>query len=169
MTERSNRRAWAGWRVRENDIDCMQGQLAHERFGRAALATDDAHLLIEAEGRLQDPVHDRLGERVCDPDHQAYRSSARPPLCGFQELASQGEDLVGIAKGDTTEVREHQLPALPREQLLAESIFEPVDLGADGRMREAKLLARTGDAPLFRNDPEIKKVMVVEPFHPARI
>jgi hypothetical protein len=44
-----------------------------------------------------------------------------------------------------------------------------MDLAADGRMGQVQLLGRRHDAPLFRHNPKIQEVVVVEPFHGQRI
>jgi hypothetical protein len=40
-----------------------------------------------------------------------------------------------------------------------------MDLAADRRVRQAKLLAGSRDASVLRDHPEVLQVMVVEPFH----
>jgi hypothetical protein len=76
---------------------------------------------------------------------------------------------VRSTQGDVAEFREPQLTALPLEQLLADRFLQPMDLDADRRLREAEFLARLGNAPLFGDDPEVQKVLVIEPFHAATI
>jgi hypothetical protein len=117
------------------------------------------------ERRLQDSVHDRFGEHVGDPHHQAQRPPAGASLHRVHELAAQREDLVGVPIRHPPGVGQDQIPALSVEQLLAEDVLQAMDLAADGGMSETQLLAGPDDAPLLGDGPEVEKVMIVEPFH----
>src|SRR5262249_25001062 len=104
-----------------------------------------------------------------DPDHQAERLSACPSLDRVQELPAERENLIGVAERHAAHLGQHEIPPLAREQLLAQDLLEAMNLAADGRMRQAELLASAGQTPLLRNDPEIEQVMIVQPFHALSI
>ena len=82
-----------------------------------------------------------------------------------QKLLAEAEDLFGVPKRHSALIRKNEVPSFSHEQLLAEDLFQPMDLATDGRMRKTQLPSRCDDAPLLGDDPEIQKVVVVEPFH----
>src|SRR6266852_4125843 len=106
---------------------------------------------------------------MCNPDHQAYRPTGLPSFDGVQKLLPQREDFLCVAERHATHVRQHEITSLPCEQLLAENLFEPMDLAADRGVRQPELLARPDNASLLRDDPEVEEVVVVEPFHTGSI
>ena len=135
---------------------------------RLVRAADDLDRLAEPERRLQEPPHQRRGQDVRDADDQPQRLAARPSLERVDELAPEREDLVGVAERDPAGLGEHEVAPPAGEQLLAQDLFEPVDLAADRRMRQAQLLARPDDAALLGDHPEVEEVVVVEPLHARR-
>jgi len=65
---------------------------------------------------------------------------------------------------DAAGLREHQLSSPAGEELFAEHLLEPMDLAADGGVRQAELLARSNDASFLRDDPEVEEMVIVEPW-----
>src|SRR5207253_963047 len=98
-------------------------------------------------------------------DHEPQRLPGRPPLERLLKLLAERNDLVGIAKRDPAAVGQHEVAATADQQLLAEDFFEPMDLAADRRVCEAKLLAGLRDASVLRDHPKVQEMMVIEPLH----
>src|SRR6266852_1097160 len=91
-------------------------------------------------------------------------------LTASRKLLPERADFICVAERYATDVRQHEIPPLPGEPLLAENLFEPMDLAADRGVRQSELLARPDNAPPpLRDDPEVEEVVVVEPFHAASI
>src|SRR5262249_61428534 len=89
MIEGSDSSARSRWRVREDDVDGVYGQLTEKRLGGAVLWTNHPHGFCEAECRLQHPVHHGLWEDVRDPNHQTKRLATCPSLDRVQELPAE--------------------------------------------------------------------------------
>jgi hypothetical protein len=62
--------------------------------------------------------------------------------------------LLDDARYHAAHLGQHEVPPLVGAQLLAQARLEAMALAADGRMRQTKLLAGTGEAPLLRDDLE---------------
>jgi hypothetical protein len=86
-------------------------------------------------------------------------------LQGVDEFSPQREDLVGVAKDQSTHLGEDQVTAHAGEQLFTEGGFESVDLSADRRLRQVQLCTGTRNTPLTRYNPKIVQMVIVEPFH----
>jgi hypothetical protein len=147
----------------------MRGQLAHEPLHSPVLAADDANVLLKEECRLQDSVNDGFLESIHDANRKTDWPSTRPSFRGMQKFAPNGEDFLSVAQGDTAKLGEHQLAALPLEELVTQDHFKPMDLGANRWMLAVEFLARSGNAPVLRYDPEVPQMMVIEDFHTSTL
>src|SRR5688572_30226619 len=85
--------------VGQHDVDALDGQLREELF-RAALATGDPDRVRELQGGLDEPPRDGLRDDVVHADDHVHRTTRRPAAGGVDELAPEGEDLVGVAIDD---------------------------------------------------------------------
>ena len=52
---------------------------------------------------------------------------------------------------------------------MTQGVLQLVDLGADGGGGKHELRARAGQAPFPGHVPEVQQVVVVQPFHDARL
>src|SRR5262249_32757158 len=127
------------------------------------LAADDAHRLGQALRGQEETAGDELGYDVGDADGESEGAPRGPPLHDFHELAAEGEDLVRVAVDDAPHLREDEPAPFLAKELLAQGVFQRVDLGADRRVREAKLGRRRSEPALARHRPEVEKMVVVEP------
>jgi hypothetical protein len=109
-----------------------------------------------------------LRQHVRHADDEAHRPARRTVLHGVEQLAPQAEDLVGIAIDRAAHVGELEPAADALEELLVERVLQRADLRADGRRREAELVARAADAALACGEPEVEEVVVVQPLHAAK-
>jgi hypothetical protein len=87
----------------------------------------------------------------------------------MQKFTPHGEDFLRVAQGDMAKLGEHQLAALPLEELVTEDHFKPMDLGANRWMLAVEFLARSGNAPVLRHNPEVPQMMVIEEFHASTL
>lgn len=164
MAESPNTGAGPCWSIGDDDVHPMERQLGNELLDRLVCAADDLNGVAEPKCGFEEPPHERRGKDVGDADDQPQRSTARPSPERVDELAPQREDLVGVRKGDAAGLREHQLSSPAGEELFAEHLLEPMDLAADGGVRQAELLARSNDASFLRDDPEVEEMVIVEPW-----
>src|SRR5215475_8034587 len=100
----ANRRISRG--VGQNEVELVRGKAQQKLFGRVfiALYLDAAP---QGKSRLQNAVSDQLRNKVGDADDQAQRAITGTPLENISQLASEGEDLVGIAVDGVSGVRQH--------------------------------------------------------------
>jgi hypothetical protein len=141
-------------RVREHDIDRVLGKVREKTVGRVLVA-NDLHRLGHREHRLEDPIRQQLRHEVGNPDHQAQRPTARPPLENVLQLTPEAEDLVRVPEDHLPDFRECQASAPLREQLLTERLLQLTQLSADRRLCQPELLARSRNAALLRDGPEV--------------
>ncbi len=71
------------------------------------------------------------------------------------------EDVVGVVEDDPALGGQDQRSTRPVEELVAEGLLEPADLGADGGLTHIEGFRRCGDAALPSDNPEVPQVMVV--------
>lgn len=109
----------------------MHGQLPQEPSYSQVFSTDNANVFLKVKHRLQNSMHDGFREGVGNPAHETDRFSTRQSLCGIHELSPNGEDLFGVAQRDMSELGEYQPAALSFEEVLAEDLLQPMNLGAD--------------------------------------
>ena len=165
MALKANRETGSGWCVGNHDVDVMNGKVPQKTLKGTVLPANELHGLTQAEGRFNQLVRDGLGNHVRDAHHESDRASDAASLDRTEKLASEPENLVRVPEGDAADVGEHEPAPFATKELLAKDLFEPVDLRANRGVGEPQLLGRTGDAALFRDDPEVEQVVVVEPFH----
>src|SRR5690606_42051932 len=90
-------------------------------------------VLVDLEHGLEQPVGSELGDHVCDADGDAHGPAHGPSGDKVHELAADAEDLFGVAVDDLPHLRQHQAAPGAPEELLANGLFEELDLCADGR------------------------------------
>ena len=74
---------------------------------------------------------------------------------------AEGEDLIGVSKGEAAGLGELQSTPAPIEKRLPQCLFELLDLHADRRVRQAELPAGSLDPTLAHGEPKIHEMMVV--------
>ncbi len=155
---------WGNGRVRDHDVERVQREI-REQLLVGVLVAHEAHGLGQGEGGLEQPANHELGHHVHDAHVEPERLPARSPLDAVDHLAAQGEDLFRVAEHHTAGLRQRQLAADLGEELLAELIFQRMDLRAQRRVGKPQDLA-CGDQPSFASDdPEIEQMMIVNPLH----
>src|SRR5262249_35762404 len=128
----------------------------------------DANRLAHANRGVEQPANDRLGQNVGYADDQAHRSIARPAPQRVQQFPAEREHFVGVAERYASDGGEDKGPPSAGEEPFAENILEPVDLSADSLRGQPELGARASDRAFPRDRPEVKEVVVVQPFHGAQ-
>ena len=151
-------------RVADHDVERVRGQLGDELFG-VAFAARDLNRLGGLGRRTQETVHDQLRDRIRHAHGEPRRPARRPPLERLEQFAAGREDLRGVPVDDAADVGQHERAALALKQTFSERLFQDLDLGADGRLRQPQLLGRLRDAALAHDGPEVQQVVVVEPVH----
>jgi hypothetical protein len=86
-------------------------------------------------------------------------------LNGLPTGRSQTEDFLRIPEHNTTAVGEGQLPSLLDKERMSESLFELMNLFAHRRLRQPQFHACPGKAFLARYEPEIQKMVIIDPLH----
>ena len=141
----------------------------HGKFGqqavRSILPARELDRLRQGERRTQDPERDELAHDVDHSDRESHRSSRRAVLDRVEKLPPERKDLVGVAVGDPSRVGQLEAPPGTNEEPLAERLLQRAQLRAQRRLRQPQLRARPGDAPLFRDRPEVEQVVIIQPFH----
>src|SRR6266852_948650 len=117
------------------------------------------------ERRLQESVDEKFRKDVSDAHNESRRSSPRPSKKNIDQFLANREELFRIAEHHHPGVRQNQVPPGASNQLFSQSIFQLVDLGAEGWLCHAKLRARAGQTSFTGDDPEVTQVVIVEPFH----
>src|SRR4051812_46983212 len=168
MAEGADAAARGDRRVRQDDVEVVQGQLG-EQLLVAALVDDHPDRFADAQGRVEQLPDHQLGDGVEDADVEAQRLARGAPAHRFQELAADGEDLVGVAVDHPSYVGGNEPAAYAGEELVSEGLFERVNLGAQRRVRQPEGPSGGDQAALANHDPEVEQVMVVEPLHGANV
>ncbi|MBE7499499.1 MAG: HAD-IC family P-type ATPase [Verrucomicrobiales bacterium] len=111
---------------------------------------------------LEDLVGHQLGKRVRHAHVEPQGLRRRPLLDRVHQLSAQREDLLGVAAGDLTGVRQHLRPPAPAEELLAQRLLQLAQLRRDGRRGDVELLGGLLQAAFLRHGPEVPQVVVVD-------
>ena len=164
MTVRTDVAAGQDGRVRDDEIEHVEGEVAEELVEVSFMA-HEPNGLGQAERRLQEPAHDELRHHVGDADVEAQRLPGGAALDRLHHLAAEREDLFGVTEDHLADLGQSELAPLLREQLLAELLLERMDLRAQGRMGRMQHPACRHQAALPRHDPEVEKVVVIGPLH----
>jgi hypothetical protein len=151
-------------RVRDHHVQLVDRELGEE-LPRLPLRAREPDGSAERQGGGEQPVRYPLRHLVGDADVEAQRPPGRPVLDRVEQLLPEAEDLLGVAVDDPTDVREDQMAPFATEQPLVENVLELADLPAHGRLCEPQLGRRLRDAALTGREPEVEKVVVVEPVH----
>lgn len=167
VVERVHARPGPERRVRDDHVELVRRELREQRDGRPLRAEETDRDVERQRGREQ-PVRDQLRHLVGDADGEVEWPAGGTVPDRVEQLASEPEDLLGVAKDGAADVREDEPSALAPEQALVEDVLELPDLRADGRLGEPQLVRRLRDAPLLRGEPEVEQVVVVEPVHGRR-
>src|SRR6185295_18715846 len=139
----------------------MYSKVCDQAFQRAFPA-DDAYRLLELHAGLDDLISDLFWHHIIDTDQQSQRSRRWALLERIEQLLTFGENLVGIAVDQLAHLSGNQIAPGFRQQLLAETLFQRPQLGADGRSGESQLLARARQAARTDHGPEVQEMLVVE-------
>jgi len=147
--------------VRNHQIQLVQRQLG-QQVGELALAANHAHRGFHLQRRLQQPVGERLGDRVGHAHLEVQHPAPAAGLAhrGFQ-FGAQRKYLVGIAQRQPAVLGQLHLAAAFVEQLAAQPVFQQLDLAGQGLRRGVQLLARAHDAAGLGGDPKVVQVFEV--------
>src|SRR4029453_2574466 len=120
---------------------------------------------FQAHGRLDELVSDLFRKNVVDADHQAQGAARGAALDSVQDFLANRKNLLGTTIDGEAQFRRNKIASGAFQELLTQLILETPELCADRGRREPKFLASLGDAAGPDNRPEVKKVVVVQPFH----
>ena len=90
--------------VGQHHIDAVGVELGDE-VREFSLVAGELHRRLVLQHGAQDVVAHQLGERVHDADVQAQPADARRLFGGAEDLAAEGEDLLGMAVDQLAELR----------------------------------------------------------------
>ena len=155
---------WGNLLIGENDVETMFGKFCDELLG-CALFADQLYRFGHDQNRLEDAVSNHLGNKIGDAYQKTTRPTAWPALDGVLQLATETENFVSVLVNNLADFGESKTAARFAEELLAKGGFQLAELSADGGLGKVEGLARLGDAALPGYGPEVKQVMVVQPFH----
>ena len=116
VVERSDLHRRPDRRIRQDQVQPMKCQLGQKLLRRVFHALEQ-HAFRKPQGRLQNPVCDELGHHVGNACGQSQRAAPGPALGSVHEIATEAEDLVGIAVDDPSEVGENETATRASEQL----------------------------------------------------
>jgi hypothetical protein len=116
-------------RVREHDVDFVERK-AREEPVVICLEAHEMDGRLRRERRFEELLHQHFWEHFDDADAQSRRLPRRPTFYGVHELAAETEDFFRVAIHDAAEIGGDERTAALLEELLAERVFESVNLGA---------------------------------------
>src|SRR6185312_150192 len=90
-------------RIGQHQIVFMQREGGDQPIQRTFVA-HEAYRPAELQGRLQQALHDLLGDHVIDADRQAQRAVRGALLERAEQIAAETEDLAGVTVDETARV-----------------------------------------------------------------
>ena len=97
----------------------MQRQLRDQLFD-AVLPAHEVQWHGQVGGRTQQVADDQLRHGVRHADRQLQGPARRPAAQGFNQLATDAKDLVGVPMDDAAGLGQRQRAALPLQQPFAQ-------------------------------------------------
>ena len=101
MTIGAHVKTWSNGCIGKYEIDLVHRKVGNQTF-ECSLMADDADRLFQVKCRLKQAVGDLLRHDVVDPDGKPQRTPCRTMLQCIQEVASEAENLIGVAVHETT-------------------------------------------------------------------
>jgi hypothetical protein len=154
--------------VGDHHVEAMYGEIG-EQWRQAAFTTDQPHRFRQSQGRFDEAMGDRLGNRIGDADGEQQALPCRLVARHLEQFIAKGEDLLGVAQNAPAGIGDLQAAAGATEQLDAQRFFEFAQLAADRLRGQVQLLAGASDRARFGDHPEITQVLVVECGHASSI
>ena len=136
-----------------------------EQLGKGLLSADDAHRILQRHGGLEQPVRDRLGDRVEQAHPEGERTLRRACAQHLREFIAERKDLLGVTQGETSRLRGLHTAARPHQQGRTQRILELAQLRADGLRSEVQLGGGSPHATLLHDGREVLQVAVIETGH----
>jgi hypothetical protein len=140
-------------RVGQHDVEGVGGQMGEQLLG-VLFPAHEPDWRRRVHQRPQQAACDELGHGVRHADRQRQGAPGLAGLDRVEQFAADVEDLVCVQIDHPPDVGEHEGAAVPVEQLDVQHLLQPLDLGRDGWLRQAELLAGPRHAAFARRDPE---------------
>jgi hypothetical protein len=147
--------------VGDHQVEAVHRELG-EQLGQRRLAAHQPARALQAQRRLDQAMHHRLGHRVRDADAEGQAAAQAVVAQRLHDLVAEREDLLGLAQDAFTRFGQRQAAAAAAEQGDAERALEGGELGADRVRRQPEHPPGLGDRAHARHRPEIAQVLVVE-------